>query len=208
MQVPWTTGDTKAKIYYEIAGNGPPIVFIHPPGMGHVTFRGQKDGLQSNFTVITLDLRGNGRSGTDERELTMYRVAEDVVRVLDECHISSAYVCGYSNGGSVAQELAISFSERVKGLILIGGFSEVSSFLLKNEFRLGIFASSTNMLNFISNILAFAHEKNKVKRRDLAEYIQRVSPEFLEKYYEMGLKYNSTDRLKKIQCPVLLIYGQ
>ncbi|WP_049786663.1 alpha/beta fold hydrolase [Evansella cellulosilytica] len=90
--MPWTKDEGKADIYYEIEGSGPPIVFIHPPGMGHVTFRGQKDGMSDQFTVITLDLRGNGRSGTDERELSMAVVAEDVARVLDDCDIKKAYI--------------------------------------------------------------------------------------------------------------------
>lgn len=205
--MPWTSDESKAKIYYEIEGSGPEIVFIHPPGMGHVTFRGEKDGLKAHFTVITLDLRGNGRSGSDERELTMYTVAEDVVRVLDECNIESAYICGYSNGGSVVQELAISFPNRITGMILIGGFPEVSSFLLKNEFRIGILASGGKLIDLIANVLAIAHEKQKLYRKDLTNYIKRVSPEFLEEYYRMGLKYKATDRLQKIKCPVLLIYG-
>ncbi|MDG5787369.1 alpha/beta hydrolase [Evansella sp. AB-P1] len=206
--MPITKDETKAPIYYEVAGNGPPIVFIHPPGMGHVTFRGEKDGLQSQFTVITVDLRGNGRSGTDDRELSMYIVAEDVVRVLDECGIQQAYICGYSNGGSVVQELAISFPDRIKGIVLIGGFPEVNSFLLRNEFKLGIWATDKKLMTLIANVLAFAHEKKPEKRKDLSDYVKQVSPEFLEEYYRMGLKYKATDRLKGIHCPVLLIYGQ
>ncbi|MDQ0257391.1 pimeloyl-ACP methyl ester carboxylesterase [Evansella vedderi] len=206
--MPWTNDENKADIYYEVEGSGPPIVFIHPPGMGHVTFRGQKDGLKSLFTVITPDLRGNGKSGTDDRELTMHVVAEDVVRVLDDCGIDKAYVCGYSNGGSVVLEMAINFPDRVRGMIIIGGFPEVNSFILRNEFKLGIWATSQKLMGLVSNVLAFAHEKRQENRKELQEYIKYVSPEFLEEYYRLGLAYNVTDRLKEITCPVLLIYGQ
>ncbi|MFA9559909.1 alpha/beta fold hydrolase [Evansella sp. AB-rgal1] len=206
--MPWTKNEQKAQIYYEKVGSGPVIVFIHPPGMGHVTFRGEKEGLQSNFTIITLDLRGNGKSGTDDQPLSMKVVSDDVVRVLDDCGIDQAYICGYSNGGSVVSELAISHPERVKGMILIGGFPEVNSFLLRNEFKLGIWATDNKLMGLISNVLAFAHEKDPRKRKDLSNYVKKITPEFLEDYYRMGLKYKATDRLSKITCPLLLVYGQ
>lgn len=206
--MPWTNDEGKADIYYEVEGSGPPIVFIHPPGMGHVTFRGQKDGLAVDCTVITPDLRGNGKSGTDERELSMQIVAEDVIRVLDDCGVDKAYVCGYSNGGSVVQEMAINYPDRVRGIIIIGGFPEVNSFLLRNEFKLGIWAASNKLMGLISNVLATAHEKRTENRKELAEYVKKVTPEFLEEYYRMGLSYKATDRLGKIVCPLLLVYGQ
>lgn len=205
--MPWTTDERKAKIYYEKTGKGQAIIFIHPPGMGHVTYRGQKEVLKEQFTVITVDLRGNGRSGVDEQGFSINVIAEDVIRVFDECNISSAYICGYSLGGSVAQQLAISYPHRVKGIIIIGGFPEVNSFLLKNQFRVGISTSALNMGKLIANVLAIAHEKNEQKRNDLAQYIEHTPPQILKEYYKAGLQHKTTDKLHRITCPTLLIYG-
>ncbi|WP_245547056.1 alpha/beta fold hydrolase [Evansella cellulosilytica] len=102
----------------------------------------------------------------------------------------------------------MNYPERTSGIMLIGGFSEVNSFLLRNEFKLGIWATSKKLMGLISNVLAIAHEKKRENKKDLSSYIKKVSPEFLEEYYRMGLVYNATDRLKKITCPLLLIYGQ
>ncbi|SDZ44670.1 Pimeloyl-ACP methyl ester carboxylesterase [Evansella caseinilytica] len=206
--MPYTKSDARPRIYYEIEGNGPALVFIHPPGMGHVTFRGQKEGLKPHFTVIMVDLRGNGRSETGDEPLTMPVIAEDIVHVLNDCNVEQAYVCGYSNGGSIVQEMAISFPDRVKGIILIGAFPEVNSFLLKNEFRLGIWATDKKLMNLIANVLAIAHEKETEERKELSAYVKKTSPVVLEKYYQIGLDYQATQRLEKIKCPVLLVYGQ
>ncbi|MBU9714895.1 alpha/beta fold hydrolase [Evansella tamaricis] len=206
--MPWTVEDNKARIYYEVEGRGPAIVFVHPPGMGHLTFRRQKEELKKRFTVVAVDLRGNGRSGMDDQPFSMGTLAEDVVRVLDNCGIQETYACGYSNGGSVVQELAIKFPERIKGVVLLGSFSEVNSILLRNEFKLGIWATRNKMMNLVSNVLAGAHEWNPFKMYQLSSYIKQTSPEILEKYYRMGLNYVSTDRLRQITCPVLLIYGE
>lgn len=203
----WTTQPNKAAIYYEKEGKGIPLLFVHPPSMGHVTFRRQKHHLSNYYQVITMDMRGNGRSGTDEQPLSMAVLAEDVIRVMDEAKINRAYICGYSNGGSVVQEAAIRYPERILGIVLMGGFSEVNSFLLRNEFKLGIWAARTKKMQLISTVLSAAHEWNSKKKRELSSYIRLTPTTLLEQFYRLGLHYSSTNRLKNIHCPVLLIYG-
>ncbi|WP_093052958.1 alpha/beta fold hydrolase [Salipaludibacillus aurantiacus] len=207
LAMPFTKDEHAADIYYEKEGKGIPLLFVHPPSMGHVTFRRQKSRLSNDYQVMTMDLRGNGRSGMDERPLSMPLLAEDVKRVLDAENVKSAFICGYSNGGSIVQETAIQYPDRVRGIILMGGFSEVNSFLLRNEFRLGIYAARAKQMGLIANVLALAHEREPRRKKDLADYVKRMSPHLLEQYYRLGLAYSATARLEQIQCPVLLLYG-
>ncbi len=203
----WTQQSQKAAIYFEKEGEGIPLLFVHPPSMGHVTFRRQKNRLSESYQVITMDCRGNGRSGIDEQPLTMSVLADDVIRVLDEANVNSAYLCGYSNGGSIVQEAAIRYPNRVRGIILLGGFPEVNSFLLRNEFKLGILATRAKQMNVVSNVLAVAHERNQRNKRELSNYVRLTPASVLEKYYRIGLEYTATKRLHKITCPLLLMYG-
>ncbi|RNA67854.1 alpha/beta fold hydrolase [Alteribacter keqinensis] len=205
--MPWTCDRDQAGIYYEIKGRGPSILFIHPPSMGHVTFRNQTEALVDSHTIMVIDIRGNGRSGLDDTPLSMELLADDIRRVLDHAGIRRTFICGYSNGGSIVQEFCIRYPERTRGMILLGGFSEVNSFLLRNEFRSGIVAARLKKMRTISEVLAAAHEKGG-KRKELAEYVRRTSPSLLADLYELGLHYKSTDRLHHITCPVLLVYGQ
>ncbi|WP_096203011.1 alpha/beta fold hydrolase [Bacillus sp. FJAT-45350] len=203
----YAKGVIDTPIYYESTGKGTPIVFIHPPGMGHVTFKKQQS-LADDFQVITYDMRGNGRSGNRTGTITMSMQAEDIIAVLDDLHVDRAVICGYSNGGSIAQEFAISYPDRTLGVILCGGFSEVNSLLLRNEFRLGIWAASNKLMSLFSNVLSKAHCKTKEFQQELADYILRTNPQVLEKMYEEGLHYKSTDRLNEINVPLLLAYGE
>ncbi|QOR68325.1 alpha/beta hydrolase [Cytobacillus suaedae] len=193
-------------IYYESAGSGIPIVFIHPPGMGLVTFRKQLP-LSKDYNTICIDLRGNGKSGYDDEKITLPLLAQDICEVLDHLNIEKAVICGYSNGGSIALELALSHPKRVSGLILIGGFSEVNTFLLRSEFKLGIFTVRMKGLPVLAKVLGQAHGTSKEYKKEIEQYVLKANPAILYQMYNEGLKYNCTNRLSDLRVPVLLIDG-
>jgi len=177
-----------------------------PPAMGHVTFKRQRP-LAEDFQIITLDLRGNGRSGNKAAKITMTLIIEDILAVVDDIGIEKVVICGYSNGGSISQEFALSYPNRVAGVILCGGFSEVNSFLLKNEFRLGIFAAQFKLMKLMAFALATGHVRTKLFKMELADYIKKTDPKVLKQMYSVGLQYKSTNRLHKLTVPLLLVYG-
>lgn len=204
--MPFAIHKDTTEIYYETYGEGTPILFIHPPGMGHVTFKRQRP-LADHFKIITVDLRGNGRSGNKAEKITMSLIVEDLLAVVDEIGVDKVVVCGYSNGGSIGQEFVLSYPDRAIGLILCGGFSEVNSFLLRNEFRLGIYAAQFKLMKLVSFALATAHTRSKLFEMELEDYVKKTDPEVLRHMYNEGLHYKSTDRLHKLNVPLLLVYG-
>ncbi len=204
--MPFAYHQDETPIYYESYGEGTPILFVHPPGMGHLTFKKQRP-LEKDFQVITVDLRGNGRSGNRSNKITMQVIVEDLLAVMDELNVDKAVVCGYSNGGSICQEFALTYPEKTLGVMLCGGFSEVNSFLLRNEFRLGIYAAQFKFMKLIALALANAHTKSKLFEMQLEDYVQKTKPEVLHHMYKEGLHYKSTDRLQELTVPLLLVYG-
>ncbi len=72
------------------------------------------------FDCIAFDNRATGRSGPSRRMISIPQLAGDAVGVLDALGIESAHVYGISYGGMVAQEMAIRFPDRVRGLVLGG----------------------------------------------------------------------------------------
>lgn len=69
--------DDNTKIYYEIEGEGKPIVFTHGWTCNHGFFKKQVSKLTEKYKVITYDLRGHGDSERPENGLTM----EDLLRI-------------------------------------------------------------------------------------------------------------------------------
>lgn len=193
--------------YYERFGSGTPIVFIHPPGMGHVTFHYQRP-LSRRYEILLYDLRGNGKSSTINEVVTIRALCDDLNFLLESLSINEVYICGYSNGGSIAQEFAITYPDKVKGVILIGGFSEVSTKLLRAEFFCGIKLTQLGGLPIIAKAISYAHATSKPFERQLFHYIMKADERTLYEMYIDGLHYVATDRLHKMNSPVLLIYGE
>jgi 3-oxoadipate enol-lactonase len=107
-------------MYYERSGAGEPLLFITGFTITGAVFEPILPLYERSFGCITYDNRASGRSDAPRRLTSMPEVAADARRLLDTLDIGSAHVYGVSMGGMIAQELAIRFPERVRGLILGG----------------------------------------------------------------------------------------
>ncbi|MCM3714225.1 alpha/beta hydrolase [Alkalihalobacillus oceani] len=199
--------ENDVKLYYETDGEGTPIVLLHPPVMGHLTFRFQRP-LAKHFKLIFVDLLDSGRSTKHSSAANVTELARLTHSLLKKLNVKKVIVLGYSNGGSIAQEFALRYPESTAGMILIGGFPEVSSFLLKKEFELGIWAAGKELISLFSFVLSRAHFTSHKEQQEMAGFIKKADGETLKRIYEDGMNYVSTDRLAQIKVPVLLLYGK
>lgn len=194
------------RICYEDIGEGIPIIFLHPPGMGRKVFYEQK-ALSKHFRIILPDLPGHGDSSYNvEREVSVERFGEDIIELMNQLTITAAVIFGYSSGGAIAQYLAIHHPNRVHTLILSGGYPIVDHWMIKNEHRLGVFIAK-NGKKLLSTSLAIAHTKDRQLRRELKEHMLKANPNVWSKYYYDVMHFNCKDDLAKITAPVLLMYG-
>jgi 3-oxoadipate enol-lactonase len=107
------------EIYYEIHGEGPPLLFIGGSGGDLRQKPGVFDGpLPGAFEVLSYDQRGLGRSDRPPGPYTMADYGEDAAALLDAVGWERCRVMGVSFGGMVAQELAVRHPEKVERLVL------------------------------------------------------------------------------------------
>lgn len=111
-----TSGD--ADIYYEVAGDGAPVVLLHPFPANHELWLPAARALISRYRVILPDLRGHGESGVGEGPATMEKHACDVARVMDDANIGRAPLVGNSIGGYAIFEFWRRYRGRVSALVL------------------------------------------------------------------------------------------
>jgi pimeloyl-ACP methyl ester carboxylesterase len=194
------------RIAYEDVGNGEPLIFIHPPGMGRKVFEKQKS-LSKQFRLIFPDLVGQGDSTYNgSSTISVKRFAEDIVQLMDFLEIEKAVIFGYSAGGIISQFIAIHYPERIKALIISGAYPIVDNMKLKTQHQLGIHAIRKSK-QFLSTVLAISHTKDKEFRKNLKQHMMKSNSKVWEDYYSESLYFNCKNQVKNINVPVLLLYG-
>ena len=107
-------------MYYEIHGEGQPLVLLHGAFSGIGTSFGRiLPGLAEQRQVIAFELQGHGRTADIDRPLTVEGMAEDVAAALPQLGIEQADVLGYSTGGFVALHFAVRHPEMLRKLVLM-----------------------------------------------------------------------------------------
>ena len=101
---------------YSIEGNGPPIFLIHGIGAARDAWRFIVPKIRSNFTVITYDLRGHGRSPKPPTKFLLDDLVEDLEYLRKKLNINKAYFAGHSLGGMIAPAYALKYSKHVLAL--------------------------------------------------------------------------------------------
>ncbi|MYR43938.1 alpha/beta hydrolase [Streptomyces sp. SID5910] len=113
-------------IYYERHGSGPAILFVHGSGGHHAAWWQQVAALRDEFTVVTVDLRGFGKSDSSMSEFDGQDFPGDVVAVLEAEDLTDAMLVGQSIGSVAALRAGLLHPDRVSSVVLghsLGGIS-------------------------------------------------------------------------------------
>lgn len=114
------------RVYYESHGEGPAVMFIHGSGGNHAAWWQQVPVFARNYRVLTIDLRGFGRSDPVEGGPDAQDFPDDLLAVLDHAGVERAVLIGQSIGAVAALQAAIRHPRRVAGVILahsLGGMN-------------------------------------------------------------------------------------
>src|SRR5512143_3933191 len=105
-------------ISYDVSGSGDPLVMIMGLGGNRSTWRFQVPVFEKYYRVITFDNRGVGDSDKPKGPYSIRQMADDALGLMDHLGIARSHILGASLGGTIAQELAINYPDRVSKLIL------------------------------------------------------------------------------------------
>lgn len=107
-------------IYYELYGAGDPVILLHG-GLGNGTYwANQIPVLAQTRQVIVMDSRGHGRSSFDATPITYDLMSADVLALLDHLEIERTDLVGWSDGGIIGLDIALSNPERLNKVIAYG----------------------------------------------------------------------------------------
>jgi pimeloyl-ACP methyl ester carboxylesterase len=107
-------------IYYEIYGEGEPLLLMHGGGGSIQDFVFQIPELSKHFKIIAVDSRAHGRTTDSDKEITYTQMASDMADLIDKLNLGSVNVLGWSDGGNNGLELAYAYPGKVRKLITCG----------------------------------------------------------------------------------------
>lgn len=108
----------RTAVNYTVYGSGDnALVFVHGWSCDQNYWAEQIQAFSNDYHVVTLDLAGHGRSGTERRDYTIEAFAEDVVAVVKSLELSRVVLIGHSMGGPIIIEAASMIPDRVVALI-------------------------------------------------------------------------------------------
>jgi pimeloyl-ACP methyl ester carboxylesterase len=116
-------------IAYDIAGQGPLVVFLHGIGGNRHNWEGQVDYFAARFCAVAWDARGYGASDDSPHSLKFGDYANDLARLLDHLDAERAHLVGLSMGGMILQDFYDRYPKRVATLSLVdtsAGFGSVT----------------------------------------------------------------------------------
>ncbi|MCC6726440.1 MAG: alpha/beta hydrolase [Saprospiraceae bacterium] len=182
-----------AKIYYEVYGQGQPIVLLHGGLFGSlVEMSDFIDHLKADYQVIAINTRGHGKSSLGTEPLTLQQRANDAMAVINAVTKDSVTVIGFSDGGYTAYQLAAMYPSRVKKMVVMGA---------------GALSPGDREFNFT------AAQAEQMDSAFIAQHL-RLNPEpdrLEEMFAGVCACYNKVtvgkEMLSSIKCPVLVMAG-
>jgi pimeloyl-ACP methyl ester carboxylesterase len=114
-----------ARLHYATSGTGEPMLLIPGLGMDHTYYRLGAPLLSRHLQVLAVDPRGIGRSTKSPPPYSVEGWADDFAALIDQLGFGPIHVLGSSLGGAMALALAQRHPDKLKSLIVIGGFSEL-----------------------------------------------------------------------------------
>lgn len=107
------------EMYYEIHGEGEPLIMIHGAFMTLDMFGELLPVLAENRKVIAVELQGHGRTKDIDQPIRYKSLAQDIIALIDHLELDKPDVLGYSLGGGTALQAGIQAPEKINKLLLI-----------------------------------------------------------------------------------------
>ncbi|KAA3646270.1 MAG: alpha/beta fold hydrolase [Chloroflexi bacterium] len=205
-------------IYYQVEGQGPPIVLIHAGIADHRMWDAQIPALSEHYQVMRYDVRGFGKSNNPAGE---YNDHLDLLALLDELKVDRAAIVGASNGGRIALDFALAFPSRLSSLVLIG--ASVSGHQVADEivqgwgpidaaFDAGDLEAAAEAT--MQMWLAGPHRSLDAISSDIQAHVKQMLldtyalPEEMDEGDSLPLEPLAFTRLEDIAAPTLVLVGE
>ena len=190
------------RLYYEIYGEGEPLLLLHGNGGSIGNFIYEIPELSNHFKVIAVDSRAQGRSSDSDQEITYALMASDMAALIDKLGLGKVNVVGWSDGGNIGLELAFAHPDKVLKVVTLGANYTNENWMAPPDST--VMAPDDPLILKISEFMKKVGENAQSLTPDTARI-----PVIRQKLENLMAKYpNFTpEQLNTINVPFLVIAG-
>jgi pimeloyl-ACP methyl ester carboxylesterase len=205
------------EMYYEIHGEGEPLLLLNGLGSSVRTWLGFDKALSQRFRVITCDNRGVGRTARPDEPYSIPQMAADAAGLLDHLSIRTAHIAGLSMGGYIAQETALRYPLKVGKVILMATHPGGPDYLratksiwddildVRNLSREEVFRKSAKYCVTPEFFL----DRGDLIDRFIGAKLTDLQPAYaFQRQFQAALQHDTRARLHSITSPTLVIGGR
>lgn len=185
--------------YYEIHGEGEPLLLLHG-GLGSLDmFRPLLPALAQGRQVIGVDLHGHGRTALGDRAIDLSDIGNDLAVLLEKLGYKQVDALGYSFGAGAAFRLAVQHPTFVRRLVLVSaGFAQDGFYPEMLPAQAAVSGQMAEMMKdtpmYTSYVAIAPHPEDFPKLLDrMGEYMRKP--------------YNWAEDVKKLSMPTMLVWG-
>jgi aminoacrylate hydrolase len=201
-----------ADLYYEIHGEGPPVLLVAGLGGACGYWRPNVAAFAARYKTILHDHRGTGASTHALVDYSVAQMADDLVRLMDRLKIDRAHLVGHSTGGAIGQILGIEHPDRLHSLVLYASWTKADPFMRRVMAARRALVTTSGPTAYLNSTPVFlypdwwinANEQVLVAREEqgLATF---PNPQIAASRIDAILAFDRTADLHKIQVPTLVV---
>lgn len=202
------------EIYYELHGEGTPVVMIGGFTTDHSSWKDYIGPLSKDYQLLLFDNRGSGQTDAPEIPYSLEMMAEDTVALMEALNIPDAHFVGHSMGGAIVMQMCIQHRDKVRKAMIAG-----SCAIIPQTARLQIlsnrkfFESGTPPELIIESLLpwlysnTFLSDPENIKNK-VHEMLHKPYPQSPAGYYgqmDALMGFDLRENLKQIEAKTLIV---
>lgn len=201
------------ELFYESIGHGSPLLLIHGLGSSGDDWAFQREDFSRSHRLILPDLRGSGRSAKPPGPYSIAQFAADLWRLLDALGVEYTSILGFSLGGAVALEMALTSPARVHKLIVCNALANyrTDSWRKWLEAHLQLVLVRTLGLRRTARMIAnrlFPHEDQAPKRQRVIDVVgANPRKPYLATIHAL-IGWSALERVATLRTPTLIIAAE
>ncbi len=217
------------RLYYDVSGKGPSLVLIHGAWASHEWWRWQVPDLSKDYQVLSIDVRGHGKSSPLKRAYSVDGFTRDLESFLQKVGIDKVALVGWSMGGIISMEYCLNHPSKVRALILIATRGHRNPQMKRRimfqylQARLSLIMDFTSPRKYDRAAEGFSGEQERVKRevenmlsptapREAFDWVMAdLTNNPRENYFEVAKSiwtWEAGEELKRINVPTLIMVGE